>query len=93
MASLLAGRDGSQCTRSSMIYMGNQSSMSIASNQGYTPCSKHLDHRAHFVRGHVEQGDVKLEYVPSAMQLTDLFTKPLPTPSFVELRQLSGITE
>jgi hypothetical protein len=77
----------------SSIYMDNQSAISIAVNHGYTPRAKHIDLRAHFVRDHVEQGNVKLVYIPSQKQLADYLTKAVPTPHFVELRDQSGLSE
>ncbi|GMF22168.1 unnamed protein product [Phytophthora lilii] len=59
---------------------------------GNTPRAKHIDLRAHFVRDHVEAGNIKLEHVPSSEQLADYLTKAIPTPQLVKLREASGIT-
>lgn len=89
----LLGELGLQPTGASKILMDNKSAISIATNQGYTPRAKHIDLRAHFVRDHVEQGNIKLEYVPSGDQLADFLTKAVPTPRLIQLRELSGVVE
>lgn len=48
--------------------------MSIANNGGYNPRTKHIDLNVHFVRDHVEKGDIKLIYVPTKFQLADFLT-------------------
>ncbi|KAJ0392370.1 hypothetical protein P43SY_003580 [Pythium insidiosum] len=75
------------------IYMDNKAAISIGTNHGYTARAKHIDLRAHFVRDHVENDNIKLEYVPSAGQVADYLTKAVPTPRLMELRRLSGIVE
>ncbi|KAJ0412135.1 hypothetical protein ATCC90586_004055 [Pythium insidiosum] len=75
------------------IYMDNKAAISIATNHGYTARAKHIDLRAHFVRDHVENDNIKLEYVPSAGQVADYLTKAVPTPRLMELRRLSGIVD
>ncbi|GKB69688.1 retrovirus-related pol polyprotein from transposon TNT 1-94 [Tanacetum coccineum] len=41
--------------------------------------------RYHFTRDHILKGDIELYYVPTEMQLADIFTKPLAEPSFTRL--------
>jgi hypothetical protein len=76
-----------------VIHLDNQSATSIATNHGHTQRAKHIDLRAHFVRDHVENGNIIVKYIPSENQLADFFTKPLPTPRFAQLRDASGVTE
>ncbi|GJU18758.1 retrovirus-related pol polyprotein from transposon TNT 1-94, partial [Tanacetum coccineum] len=47
--------------------------------------TKHIDIKYHFIRDHILKGDIKLHFVPTEMQLTDIFTKPLAKPSFTRL--------
>ena len=42
-----------------------------------------VDH--HFVRERVVRGDLKVQFIPTIDQLSDLLTKTLPTPRFVQL--------
>ncbi|GJU15068.1 retrovirus-related pol polyprotein from transposon TNT 1-94 [Tanacetum coccineum] len=41
--------------------------------------------RYHFIRYHILKGNIKLHFVPTEMQLADIFTKPLAEPSFTRL--------
>ena len=49
--------------------------------------AKHIDLREHYVHDAVAQGVLKLVKVPSADNLADLFTKPLPKDRFLVLRK------
>ena len=82
---------GLQSSGATKIMMDNKSAISMATNLGYTPRAKHIDLRAHFVRDHVESGNISLEYVPSEDQLADFLTKAIPTPRFTQLRELSNV--
>ncbi|GKA42571.1 hypothetical protein Tco_0735231 [Tanacetum coccineum] len=41
--------------------------------------------RYHFIRDHILKGDIELHFVPTELQLADIFTKPLAEPSFTRL--------
>ncbi|KAJ0392180.1 hypothetical protein P43SY_011887 [Pythium insidiosum] len=82
---------GVKIDKPSVINLDSKSAMSIATNHGYTPRAKHIDLRAHFVRDHVADATIALEYVPSELQIADGLTKPVPTPRFVNLRRLCGV--
>lgn len=56
------------------IYIDNRSAISIAKNTGYSPRAKHIDLRYDFVCDHIDKGYIALEYVPSALQLADVFS-------------------
>lgn len=56
-----------------------------------TPRSKHYDCRVHWFRSHLNSSGpdpIVVEKVESALQLADLFTKPLPRETFQKLRKL-----
>ena len=55
--------------------------------------TKHVEIRHHFLREHVEKGDVAFKHVDSKNQLADIFTKPLVTESFVNIRGELGIID
>jgi hypothetical protein len=38
---------------------------------------KHIKVRHHFLRDHVEKGDIEMSYIDTERQLADIFTKPL----------------
>jgi hypothetical protein len=41
--------------------------------------------RQHFLREHVEKGDIEIKYIEIERQLTDIFTKPLNATHFASL--------
>ena len=67
------------------IYCDNTSAIAISDNPVQHSRTKHIDIRHHFIREHVEQGTVKLIYVPTDKQLADIFTKPLDEATFNRL--------
>lgn len=56
----------------------NNRSIAIAENKQNHNWVKHIDIQHHFIRHCIEEGDISIAYVPSANNLADLFTKPLP---------------
>jgi hypothetical protein len=59
----------------------NQGSIKIATEPNYRRRTRHVDVHHHYVREEVENGTIKLEYVPSKENLADILTKPLPKPA------------
>ena len=53
--------------------------------------TKHIDIRYHFLKDQVAQNEVKLEFIPTADQVADIFTKPLARDVFERLRILLGV--
>nr|GEV77294.1 hypothetical protein [Tanacetum cinerariifolium] len=47
--------------------------------------TKHIDIRYHFIKDHILRGDIEFHFVPTDLQLADIFTKPLAEPSFTRL--------
>ena len=81
------------CKTATTVHMDNKSAISTTTNQGYTPRVKHIDLRVHFVRDHIEQGEIQLKHISSAMQLADYLTKPFGAPQLMRLRNESRIRE
>nr|GEU34994.1 retrovirus-related Pol polyprotein from transposon TNT 1-94 [Tanacetum cinerariifolium] len=44
-----------------------------------------LKGKYHFIKDHILKGDIELYFVPTNLQLADIFTKPLTEPSFTRL--------
>lgn len=63
--------------RPAILRADNQSAIFLARNVKHNARVKHIDVRAHYIRERVAAGDIDVEYVPSAENLADLFTKPL----------------
>ncbi|KAJ9557983.1 hypothetical protein OSB04_012597 [Centaurea solstitialis] len=58
------------------IYCDSKSAIQIAANPVQHSRTKHIDIRYHFIKDHVEKGNIELYFVESDLQLVDLFTKP-----------------
>jgi len=67
--------------------MDNQSAIKLCKNGIFNKRSKHIDVRYHFLTENVRQGNIKRFFVPSAENIADIFTKPLPSVRFQELRK------
>ncbi|GKC36887.1 retrovirus-related pol polyprotein from transposon TNT 1-94, partial [Tanacetum coccineum] len=59
-----------------------QSAIAISCNPVQHSKTKHIDIRYHFIKEHVEKGNVELYFVGTKYQLADLFTKALPKECF-----------
>jgi transposase InsO family protein len=71
----------------SIVYGDNQSTLAVSENGVKGARTKHVDVKYHFVTETVEQGSVKLRWVPTTQQQADLFTKALAAPPFESLRK------
>ena len=71
----------------SIVYGDNQSTLAVSKNGVKGERTKHVDVKYHFVTQTVEQGAVKLRWVPTTQQQADLFTKALAAPPFELLRK------
>ncbi|OIT01020.1 putative mitochondrial protein, partial [Nicotiana attenuata] len=70
----------------STIFCDNISSIYLAQNPVQHARTKHVEIDIHFVREKVAAGILQVHYVPSQDQLADLFTKALPSPRLLFLR-------
>ncbi|GKA35236.1 retrovirus-related pol polyprotein from transposon TNT 1-94 [Tanacetum coccineum] len=73
------------------IFCDNTSVIAISNNLVLQSRTKHINIRYHFIRDHILKGDIKLHFVPTELQLADIFTKPLAEPSFTRLVAELGI--
>ena len=71
----------------------NQAAISIAKHAGYKSRAKHIDLRYHFVWDAIQDGVLKMKYVPTTQQLEDFMTKSLTTPQFIKFVKLGEIVE
>jgi hypothetical protein len=69
----------------------NTSAISIATNPVFHKRMRHLERRHHFLRDHVEKGDIEMRYIDTETQLTDIFTKPFDSSRFATLRWEIGV--
>jgi hypothetical protein len=60
----------------------NNSVISVAKNSVFHKRTRHLERRHHFLRDHVEKGDIEMRYIDTERQLANIFTKPLDASRF-----------
>jgi hypothetical protein len=72
--------------RSTVVYCDNVSAVYLSVNPVQHRRTKHIEIDIHFVHDKVQVGDVRVLHIPTALQYADIFTKGLPTASFVEFR-------
>ncbi|GKB31467.1 retrovirus-related pol polyprotein from transposon TNT 1-94 [Tanacetum coccineum] len=73
------------------IFCDNTSAIAISNNPVLHSRTKHIDIRYHFIRDHILKVDIELHYIPTELQLANIFTKPLAEPSFTRLVAKLGI--
>jgi hypothetical protein len=64
----------------------NTSVISVAKNPVFHKKMRHVERRNHFLRDHVEKGDIEMIYMDTERQLADILTKPLDSSRFADLR-------
>jgi hypothetical protein len=64
----------------------NTSVISVAKNPVFHKKMRHVERRHHFLRDHVEKGDIEMRYIDTKRQLADIFTKSLDSSRFADLR-------
>jgi hypothetical protein len=64
----------------------NTSVISVVKNPVLHKKMRHVERRYHFLRDHVEKGDIEMRYIDTERQLADIFTKPLDSSRFADLR-------
>jgi hypothetical protein len=62
--------------RVSLMY-DNTSAISVAKNPVFHKKMRHVERRHHFLRDHVEKGDIQMRYIDMERQLANIFTNPL----------------
>ena len=67
------------------IYYDNTSTINLTKNPVHHLRTKHIDIRHHFIRDHVQNKDIKVEFIPTHLQLADIFTKPLAREQFMNI--------
>jgi transposase InsO family protein len=84
---------GSPPETATTIYEDNQSAIAMTKNPQFHGRAKHIDIKYHFIREHVNSGNITLKYCPTDEMTADILTKPLSTEQFCKLRKKAGIVE
>ena len=71
------------------IYADNQAALKHVRTEGITARNKHFDIRLKHSRDNQAKGTITFEYIPSADNTADIFTKALPLPA--HRRHLEGL--
>jgi hypothetical protein len=69
----------------------NTSAISVAKNSVFPKRMRPLERRHHFLRDHIEKGDIEMRYIDIERQLANIFTKLLDASHFPTLRGGGGI--
>ena len=69
-----------------VILGDNMSALALVSNPVHHARTKHIDIRHHYCREALEAGIIDYQYVNTLFNVADTFTKALPYPQFVALR-------
>ena len=73
------------------LLIDNQSAMSLAKNTTFHKRMKHIAIHHHYIREKVDEGEIVLEYLPTAEQVTDILTKPLSRAKHVRFAEGMGL--
>ena len=69
------------------IRCDNPSAISLTKNPIQHSRTKHIEIRYHFIRDHVQNGDIEVEFVSIDHQWAEIFSKPLIEDRFCTIQQ------
>ena len=73
------------------IKCDNTSAINLTKNPVQHSRSKHIEIRHHFIRDHVNNGNICVEFVPTENQFANILTKPLEKLRFEYIRNEIGL--
>ena len=80
------------CQEESMgIDCNNQGAIALSKDNKFHQQMKHIDVRYHYIHAAVEDGKIKVKYIPTDQNLADIFTKPLPKTKFRRFTAMLGL--
>jgi hypothetical protein len=75
------------------IWADNQKAIALVKDNKFHSRTKHINLCYHFIREVVEEGKVKMNYVPTNENIADIFTKALPRTRHEELVAKLGLDQ
>ena len=75
------------------ISCNNQGAIALSKDNKFHARTKHIDLRYHFIHEAVEDGKIKVKYVPTDENVSDIFTKALLRPKFTRFVEMLGLKE
>ena len=73
------------------IRCNNISVINLTKNPIQHSHTKYIEIRYHFIRDHVQKGNIELDFVSMKKQLANIFTKPLSEDRFCMIRRELGM--
>jgi len=70
------------------LALDNTAAEDLAHNPEHHARTKHIDRRHYYIRECVENLQIRVPHVPTAENLADFFTKPLPPKAFYRFRDI-----
>ncbi|SOV07321.1 uncharacterized protein UDID_18870 [Ustilago sp. UG-2017a] len=74
-----------------VLYTDSQGCIQVSKDPAKHWKLKHIDTRYYFVRGHVQDGDISIEYVETANNVADILTKPLKGFNTTRISRMIGL--
>ena len=75
------------------IYCDSESAIRICHNPVQHSKTKHIALRYHFIKDHIEEGNIEIHFVKTTEQLADIFTKALAEIPFMNILMGLGMME
>jgi hypothetical protein len=82
-----------QVLDSTVIFCDNQSCVKLSENPVFHDRSKHIEIKYYYICDRVQKGEVKLQYISTDEQITDILMKHLSKGKFVYFRDKLGLVE